>query len=335
MERLIYYPGFEVQEPDWLKFALLYMDKLCPIIPQTGDRELSNLYHQLLSETDLIDIHRPQYGEGTRATLDAIEAVEKILQHPMRYFPVFRNTDVVSKWKDTESHNYTLYAEKYSDAWRGFCINEGLAQPSDEGLRMHKDLALIYMTILSQAIADGEGVSPITDYQGLDRLSIFIRKVPKREADRINAMKSVVQLKLPGDLKRVTFQEIIALRNERDFALKRKAFHTEFDKFFNSAESDNISEDFIHSFPSAWNDFSDEMVRLGVGVTTIGLGIWILSINNPTAIAPYLRELAGAAAITVGSIVGIRNAWTNTATKRNCRKYLATLNRLQRRHIPR
>ena len=38
MEELIYYPGFEVSNEDWLKFALLYLDKLNPIIPESGEK---------------------------------------------------------------------------------------------------------------------------------------------------------------------------------------------------------------------------------------------------------------------------------------------------------
>jgi hypothetical protein len=38
---LIYYPGFEVQNPDWLKLALLYIDRLDPIIPVSDDKYLT------------------------------------------------------------------------------------------------------------------------------------------------------------------------------------------------------------------------------------------------------------------------------------------------------
>ena len=33
MRSMIYYPGFEVQKDEWLKFALLYFEELRPIIP--------------------------------------------------------------------------------------------------------------------------------------------------------------------------------------------------------------------------------------------------------------------------------------------------------------
>ena len=82
MKQLIYYPGFEVQNEQWLKFALLYVNQLEPIIPPAGDSYLSVLFRQLQDETDLLRIHRPTEEEGYRATLDSIERVETILRHP-------------------------------------------------------------------------------------------------------------------------------------------------------------------------------------------------------------------------------------------------------------
>lgn len=87
MRELIYYPGFEVKSKDWLKFALLYMNTLSPIIPHSGDRHLTNLYWQLADETDLLDFHRPEYEEGHRASLDSLGVVEKFYGIPSGITP--------------------------------------------------------------------------------------------------------------------------------------------------------------------------------------------------------------------------------------------------------
>ena len=85
MESLLYYPGFEVENINWLKFALLYLNKLRPIIPPDGDKYLSDNFKFINDETDLIDKYRPNYEEGFNATLDAIDVIDKILSHPDRY----------------------------------------------------------------------------------------------------------------------------------------------------------------------------------------------------------------------------------------------------------
>ena len=43
MKELLYYPGFEVKDETWLKFALLYLDHISPIIPYINAPEESYL----------------------------------------------------------------------------------------------------------------------------------------------------------------------------------------------------------------------------------------------------------------------------------------------------
>lgn len=39
MKELLYYPGFEIKNETWLKFALLYLDHISPIIPYINASE--------------------------------------------------------------------------------------------------------------------------------------------------------------------------------------------------------------------------------------------------------------------------------------------------------
>ncbi len=103
MHKLIYYPGFEVQNQNWLKFALLYVNELDPIIPVSGDRYLTDLFTKLMDKTDLIRPHRPDYSEGEKATLDAIDVVEKVLRRPAAYSRIFRNNNIINIWKQQEN----------------------------------------------------------------------------------------------------------------------------------------------------------------------------------------------------------------------------------------
>lgn len=64
MKDMIYYPGFEVRDKTWLKFALLYFDCLRPIIPTTIAPErdyISDSFCIIMDETDLIQPYRPEY----------------------------------------------------------------------------------------------------------------------------------------------------------------------------------------------------------------------------------------------------------------------------------
>lgn len=132
MQELIYYPGFEVRNPDWLKFALLYLDKLDPIIPHSGNAYLTAQYRKLMDEADLISSHRPSSSEGATATLDALDHIEKILKYPARYKSIFQNLNIVEVWKRPENQTWTLFEEKYTATWKSFCIENNLGRQSDE-----------------------------------------------------------------------------------------------------------------------------------------------------------------------------------------------------------
>ena len=111
MDKLIYYPGFEFGDAEWTKFALLYLDRLSPIIPVAGDKHLSEAFRKLRDETDLIDAHRPSDFEGYNATLDALGQLDRILTNPERYERVFKHRDIVSTWKRDENQKFELFGD--------------------------------------------------------------------------------------------------------------------------------------------------------------------------------------------------------------------------------
>ena len=47
MREFIYYPGFQIKDHEWLKFALIYLDTLDPIIPDVGDQHLEDWYKRI------------------------------------------------------------------------------------------------------------------------------------------------------------------------------------------------------------------------------------------------------------------------------------------------
>ncbi|NJL56059.1 hypothetical protein HC928_13400 [bacterium] len=120
LEELIYYPGFEVNSENWLKFALLYLDKLVPIIPGSGDKHLNQMYHRLMDETDLINPHRPEKNEGHYATLDALDHVERVLQHPERYKLTFGEKDFVEHWKQKTLKTILFFKKNILTAGNNF-----------------------------------------------------------------------------------------------------------------------------------------------------------------------------------------------------------------------
>ena len=331
MKNFIYYPGFEVRDPDWLKFALLYIEKLNPIIPFSGDDYLSELHHKLENYADLINIYRPDYSEGERATFEAIDQVEKILKNPERYGTIFNKPNILDFWRNPVQQKYTLFGEKYANPWEKFCLKNKLAKSSPEGMLIHKDLGLIYMTLLAQSIADKNPAkgSPITDYPNLDKYSIFTHSADRSTEGILNAAQSTIRLKLPLNLKELPIDKIIQHRNRPKFLERLAAFHTALDNFFEDLEGGFNADDFKDSLGNAWRDFSDEIVQIGTGVASFGFGVWLMFESPDIAHAEYLKEIFGGAALVTGSVVAVKNSWKHTRTNRLARRYLSDLTKIE------
>ncbi len=327
MKSLLYYPGFEVRSEDWLKFALLYLDELHPIIPEAGERYLSDTVETIRSETDLIWPDSPDYEEGCAATLDAIELVNRMLQNPRDYGDIIGDREYPANWRLLQNHQYTLFEAKYTPAWKEFCLSEGLAITSDEGLRLARPLGLIYMSFLAHTISEARGTPPITDYEEMDHISILTRKASPSTRKKTAIAKSIIQLKLPANISALDIRKLIAHRESEGFKERLHAFHSELEKHLTEVEAGETDRTFLDSRGSTINEFSDEIVSLGVGVAGFSLGVWLL-LSKPASTVEYAKEVTAGTALTVGSVISIRNTWKNTKTKRLTRKYLGKLEKI-------
>lgn len=330
MNELIYYPGFEVKQMDWLKFALLYIDKLCPIVPMSGDSHLSGLSKRIMNDTDLISIHRPDMEEGSKATLDALEYIDKILRTPQRYSAFF-GQDILGTWRKPIDQNYTIFNEKYTLEWERYCLKNRLGIKCDDGVCVHEQLANIYMTLLAQVIADSKGISPITDDRSLDRYCVVARRPSNVFQQQMSLAQGTLQLKLPANLSHLDINSIINLRNKPQFKQNLRAFHHELDRFLGRIEQEptpNIPDKFVNSLGSAWNDFTDNFLVLSAQTIAFGLGLWLTVGSSTTTGVEFVKEVAGGLSLVVGSIVTVRSTWKHTVTKQNTRKYLADISKL-------
>jgi len=327
MKEVIYYPTFEVGNSNWLKFALLYLDKLDPIIPPSGQVELSDQFRRLQWETDLIDIHPPSYDEGSAATRDSLEHIEKILRNPERYNDLFSH-GFLQMWRNPNRQRARLFKDKYTDAWEHFCVKEGLGRRTDRGLLVNDELGDVYMTILAHVIADGRGISPMTDDRTLDRLAVFTRAPATPDEAEMQTAQAVIELELPSNLSEIPIASIIEHRNKPEFKDKQAAFHKSLGDFIAGKENGKPGY-FSESMGSAWGDFRDDILRVGTGVLGFSLGVWLLVGSGPVGTLKAASQIVGGLSLVAGSTIAIKNTWRNTETKRWTRKYLAELNRIR------
>jgi len=328
MKKLIYYPGFESTNEDWIKFALLYIGQLAPILPVKADNKRSDFYKKLNEETDLLSLHRPGFREGHEASLDVIDICEKIAVKPESFDMFFGKVNVIRNWKDKSEHTYTLYEEKYSSEWFRYCIDCGYATENEDGMALSETLATFYMTFLANKIADTKNISPITDLTHLDKLSYLLKKNAPVETNESMNAQAIINLKLPKRLNAISLDKIIKLRNSGDFKIRQSAFHDELKAFLSALETGDHSYDLAKKYNSSVLNFTELMWTLGQDSGQVSLAAWVL-LNT---VAPHLPDILKLATTASGVLIkqslSISKTWKNDASKRNCRRYLADLGSL-------
>lgn len=243
MRDMIYYPGFEVKDETWLKFALLYLDRIRPIIPYTiapKERYISETFLMIMGETDLVRPYMPDFNEGMCASELACAEFERYLQHPERYARFFGQpyaSRLIDKWKLPQYQDCTLFEGKYSYEFFRFCIDNQIASPCMEGIKISNDLAYVYMSFLADVISRNNEMEMITDEQ---RYTQMLLKNPQLTSSSRRAyahtVKNELTLALPDHLSEIPIQEIIDLRKDKDFNSARTEYVKQLSKMVDSKE---------------------------------------------------------------------------------------------------
>lgn len=243
MRDMIYYPGFEVKDETWLKFALLYLDRIRPIIPYTiapKERYISETFLRIMGETDLVRPYIPDFNEGMCASELACTEFERYLQHPERYARFFGQpyaSRLIDKWKLPQYQDCTLFEGKYSYEFFRFCIDNQIASPCMEGIKISNDLAYVYMSFLADVISRNNEMEMITDEQ---RYTQILLKNPQLTSSSRRAyahtVKNELTLALPDHLSEIPIQEIIDLRKDKDFNSARTEYVKQLSKMVDSKE---------------------------------------------------------------------------------------------------
>ncbi|WP_459481870.1 hypothetical protein [Clostridium saccharoperbutylacetonicum] len=340
MKNILYYPSFEFKDLNWLKFALLYFDKVNLIIPDSADDTLSKDIQYVSVETDLINKYRPDSMEGYYASLDALEVMERLLRNPERYARLFRpirisrpmrynDRNLREEWECVDNQKYTLYNEKYSYEWSRFCIENKIGHETNEGVNIPEEIGLIYMSILSHIISEKKGFEAFTDRPSMDRYAMAIRKDYTAQSfeEKIQVARTKMELHLPNNLSQIDLKDIIKLRNSKDFKDKLHAFHNGMDKYYKEIEDGSLNKSSIDSFDGIYNEFLYEIFKLSREVAKISLGIWISTHANPLIAQSIVSEMIGAG-VVVDAINQINKTWTNSRDSRYCKKYFSSLRKI-------
>lgn len=275
MAKMIYYPSFEVYDEKWLKFALLYHKEINPIIPESAKHSLSDTFNEIVKETDFIKPYSPTPDEGNRATHRAIDTVTTLLSNASYHASFFETNNISMEWRNTNTHNYEIYSEKYSKDWITFCKEYGFGKESANGIKINRDLAFVYMSMLANDIADGRNISTITNIQKYDK---FLRyRYSNRDlSDNKNFVANrVINFLLPQNLEEITFDRIIKLRKSDGFIQKQSAFHGSLEKYIDNTTNDLSAADFLDSLQEGgMSDFFRILIENKFNLIAIPVLVW-------------------------------------------------------------
>lgn len=256
MNRLLYYPYTTIENKDWLKFALLYCDKVMPIVPKgILENNLDKDYEKVLENTDLIHNYNPMEEEIISGVNKGIHTIQNVLNSNRRKKTVerWRQIDQTRDTLIAESDLATIYKGKYksreildcnqfNEDFEEFCISEGIAKKTHEGIIVNKDIGLIYMGCLADGIAMSQNLNTVTDKQDIFKATLeynnsdFIRY--RKKQSRINQIKRDIELNiLPRNLSDIDIDTIIDLRNDNSFRMLVEDFRLQMDLYQQYMES--------------------------------------------------------------------------------------------------
>lgn len=338
MRDMIYFPGFEVKNENWLKFALLYFDTLRPIIPYTVDskeRYLSDTFQHVMGETDLIRPYQPDYEEGSCASILACEEFAKFLSHPEIYGAYFHGSKSgshIQKWRNSKYQDCTLFNGKYSHVFFDFCTENKIATPCQEGIRISNDLAFVYMSLLADVISKQHEYEMITDVQKYSRY--LINKdltVSKENQNRIRAAQNNIEFSLPADLDNIPLERFVQLRKDRDFNAARKAYMSQIEQLITHQENGEYFslEDLL--------SYKKDLVKIGQKAFPFTASAIVSYFSFYSLLNDQQNAVIPALASAVMDAFTVKDAYSNLSQyvdsikeKRLARKYVAKIEALNK-----
>jgi len=319
MSDLIYFPSFEPENEKWLKFSLLYLNEFRPIIPESGRDDISDTYKFIRDETDLINPLTPKYIYGESASIKSIEELEKILENPERYQTQFLN---INKWKEENNWRYLIYSEKFSYVFEDFCIQNNLGIKRNKGLLVSESVGYIFMQNFANEISNQTNSSIITDSKKFEAYDSY-KNIQNLEISSTHQLaESVINLKIPLNIKDIELSNIINFRNEHRELIKE--FQDSLEKI-EQKPNDISALKFIGEFDNIYNTSMQKIISISGGV--IGTSFNIYS-SLEDGILDF-GELSSIGGELIATGYGIKEIIDETRNKRKCVKYFANLKILQ------
>ncbi|MBF4797733.1 hypothetical protein [Aeromonas hydrophila] len=227
MKTYIYYPGMEVRDELWLKFALLYLERLAFVFTVSEKSGLTALLQTLEQETDLL-AERPDATFFAAITPQLESQLSSLLAPDFVRHKVFGNKELIGRWRQPANHDCFCPAQAGLERLHGFCLAHGFASREEGGFRMARRFAnLLSMRLAREWALANEGAL-ITDHDYLDRLLHLLESRYHNRGGQ-DCFHLEIPLQVPTHLADIPFAELIALRGRSGFRQQLAEFNQALD----------------------------------------------------------------------------------------------------------
>lgn len=326
MHKLLYYPNFEIQDQNFLKFALLYIDEIRPIIPESAKGTLSNAMNDILRDTELINQYTPGYEDGKVASIMAIRYMEDL--------KIYNQYGEDSLKFKHPLHKCILYREKYSSNFENYCLDNRLGEECREGILINEDIAFIYMTILANIISKENQLDMITDNREYSD-PILKNAYSKGVTNRIHRLKIIqkeIQFYVPSDFYKIPLDKFIELRADGKFEKARMNFVYEIEHALDMYDGKEKMID-LYNLTECKNEMRGLLKDIFVSCATVAVGVHSFGNKCPAEMGRLDFWSVVSTGITLQSLIPefkeVKEFATRIHGKNQARKYLAKIKQLR------
>lgn len=227
MKTYIYYPGMEVRDELWLKFALLYLERLAFVFTVSEKSGLTALLDTLQQQTDLL-AERPDAAFFAAITPQLENQISGLVAPDFVRHKVFGNKELIGRWRQEANHDCFCPAQAGLERLHGFCLTHGFATRDEGGIRMARRFANLLSMRLAREWALANDGALITDHDYLDRLLHLLESRYHNRGGQ-DCFHLEIPLQVPTHLVDIPFAELIALRGRSGFRQQLAEFHLAID----------------------------------------------------------------------------------------------------------
>jgi hypothetical protein len=262
MKTFIYYPGMEVRDELWLKFALLWLERLAFVFTLSEQSQLPPLLNQLAHRSTLL-APPPSAADFDAITPQLIEQLGTLLAPTFIRHRVFGNKALIARWQQAANHDCFCPSQAGLTHLHQYCLAHHLASEEKGGIRMARRLAnLLSMYLAREWALTHDGIL-ITDHDYLDRL-LHLAESRYQPQGGQDCFHLEIGLRLPTNLATLSFDTLLAKRHNPGFTLALTGFHQALTALIKGLEEGSATPQLLIAFTKARDLLEDEQSEIAI-----------------------------------------------------------------------